>query len=132
MNNILQNEMHIVSEKLTIIIDILKENEGFIIKYENSRVVGEKFRITLDLDLMITLLKEFENKSNEFILKEELNLINVAYDFYRNNSLYFDVFFQNKVTKLNYHARMYVFYKDNNHGNMGEIHDFHIVSNDIN
>lgn len=130
MDNVLQNEMQNISERLTITIEILKANEGFYIKYDNSRVVGENFRITLDYDLMISLLKEFENKSNEFITKDEMVLEGVSYDFYRNNSLYFDIFFQNKITKKTFHARMYAFYKDNNHGNLGEIHDFHLVSNE--
>lgn len=130
MNAILQNEMHYVSEKLTIAIEVLKQNEGFLIKYDNGRVDGENFRITLDYDLMFSLLKEFENRSNEFITKEELHIESVVFDFFRNNSLYFDVFFQNKDTQKSFHARLYVYYKCNNHGNIGEIHEFHLVSNE--
>lgn len=126
----LQNEMHYVNEKLTIAIDIVKAEEGFVIKYDNGRVAGENFQITLDFDLLISLLKEFEKRSNEFITKEELYINSIVFDFFRNNSLYFDVFFTNKGNKEEYHARLYVYHKSNNHGNMGEIHDFHLVNNE--
>lgn len=125
--NTLQNEMHQVNEKLTIAIDIEKTNDSFVIKYDNGRVEGDSFRITVDFDLMISLLKEFEKRSNEFITKEEMLIENVVFDFFRNNSLYFDIFFKHKITKITYHARMYVFYKSNNHGNISEIHNFELV-----
>lgn len=126
----LQNEMHYISEKLTIDIDIESVADGFLIKYSNGRVTEEQFQITLDKALLISLLKEFEKRSNEFVTEEELNIINVVFDFFRNNSLYFDVFFENKASKETYHSRMYVFYKSNNHGNIGEIYDYHLVSNE--
>lgn len=129
MNDILQSEMHYVNEKLTIAINIVKAEEGFVLNYDNGRVVGANFRITVDNFLIISLLKEFEKRSNEFITKEELQIDSIVFDFFRNNSLYFDIFFHNKATKNAFHARLYVYHKTNNHGNMGEIHDFHLVNN---
>jgi len=123
--------MHYVSEKLTIDIEILSIADGFVIKYDNGRAKGEKFTITLDKPLFIAILKEFEQKSVEFIQIEELNILNVVFDFFRNNTLYFDVFFENKASKKSYHSRMHVFYKSNNHGNIGEIYSLEIFDNSI-
>lgn len=131
-NSILvQNEMHYVSEKLTIDIEIQSIADGFVIKYDNGRAKDEKFTITLDKPLFISILKEFEQKSIEFIQIEELNILNVVFDFFRNNTLYFDVFFENKASKKSHHCRMHVFYKSNNHGNIGEIYSLEIFDNSI-
>ena len=64
-------------------------------------------------------------------IKEELLINSVNFDFYRGNSLYFDIYFTNKLNKLTYQARMYVFYKTNNHGSLGDIYAFHLINNAI-
>ncbi|MGB1018639.1 MAG: hypothetical protein ACPGVH_06195 [Chitinophagales bacterium] len=131
ITNTIQKELHQLNEKQSIDIEIIKIVDGFLIKFENGRSKDETFSISLTNELMITLFKEYDKKSNEFIVKEELLINSVNFDFYRGNSLYFDIYFTNKLNKLTYQARMYVFYKTNNHGSLGDIYAFHLINNAI-
>ena len=127
----LQKELHQLNEKQSIDIEISTIEDGFFIQYENGRLKDESFSISLTNELMITLFKEFEKKSNDFISKEEIHLTSVNFDFFRVNSLYFDIYFENIINKAVYQARMYVYYRYNNHGNIGDIYEFNLVNNKI-
>lgn len=124
-----QKELYQINEKQTIDIEISADKDGFLIQYDNGRVKDAKFSIRLDAALLLSLYTEFEKKTKEFFLEEELQINDVKFDFYRGNSLYFDIYFENNINQDAYQARMYVYYMSNNHGNIGEIHSFHLVNN---